>query len=177
MSPRSQSDPKLLAGGDIAINRAEAKGAFGKLIPLFQEADVSFANLELPLSHGGKPAPEKILLRGAPDMAHALTEAGFDVMAFANNHVLDYGEEAFAETMSLMDSLGVSLVGGGMNLTQARRPVLIDRGGLKIGFLAFCSIIPRGFEASATEPGREPYSRPHGLPPLARPFRIPRHRA
>ena len=155
-SRRPKNSPRLLAGGDIAINRAEAKGAFGGLIPLFQEADVSFANLELPLSHDGKPAPEKILLRGAPDMAHALTEAGFDVMAFANNHVLDYGEEAFAETMSLMDSLGVSLVGGGMNLTQARRPVLIERGGLKIGFLAYCSIIPRGFEASTAEPGVNP---------------------
>ena len=92
-SRRAKNSPRLLAGGDIAINRAEAKGAFGGLIPLFQEADVSFANLELPLSHDGKPAPEKILLRGAPDMAHALTEAGFDVMAFANNHVLDYGEK------------------------------------------------------------------------------------
>ncbi len=156
MPPRTQDGPKLLAGGDIAINRSKAKGAFGKLIPLLREADVSFANLELPLSRGGKPAPEKILLRGAPDMAGALTEAGFDVMAFANNHVLDYGEGAFAETMSLMDSLGVALVGGGMNLAQARKPVLIERGSLKVGFLAYCSVIPRGFEATATGPGVNP---------------------
>ncbi|MCY4383312.1 MAG: CapA family protein [Nitrospinae bacterium] len=156
MPPRTKDGPKLLAGGDIAINRSEAKGAFGKLIPLLREADVSFANLELPLSHGGKPAPEKILLRGAPDMAHALTEAGFDVMAFANNHVLDYGEDAFAETMSLMDSLGVALVGGGMNLAQARKPVLIERGNLTIGFLAYCSVIPRGFEATVSDPGVNP---------------------
>ena len=156
MPPRTKNGPKLLTGGDIAINRSEAKGAFGKLIPLLREADVSFANLELPLSRGGKPAPEKILLRGAPDMAHALTEAGFDVMAFANNHVLDYGEDAFAETMSLMDSLGVALVGGGMNLAQARKPVLIERGSLKVGFLAYCSVIPRGFEATATGPGVNP---------------------
>ncbi|MCE2452990.1 MAG: CapA family protein [Nitrospinae bacterium] len=156
MPPRAKDSPKLLAGGDIAINRSEAKGAFGKLIPLLREADVSFANLELPLSRGGKPAPEKILLRGAPDMAHALTEAGFDVMAFANNHVLDYGEDAFAETMSLMDSLGVALVGGGMNLTQARKPILIERGSLRVGFLAYCSVIPRGFEATASDPGVNP---------------------
>ena len=153
MPSRSQAGPRLLAGGDIAINRSEAKGAFGRLIPLLREADVSFANLELPLSHDGKPAPEKILLRGAPEMAGALTEAGFDVMAFANNHVLDYGEDAFAETMSLMDSLGVALVGGGMNLAQARKPVLIERGNLTIGFLAYCSVIPRGFEAMAGDPG------------------------
>ena len=156
MPPRSQAGPGLLAGGDIAINRAEAKDAFGKLIPLLRNADVSFANLELPLSRTGKPAPEKIILRGAPDMAHALTEAGFDVMAFANNHVLDYGEEAFAETMTLMDSIGVALVGGGMNLTQARKPALIERGGLRIGFLAYCSVIPRGFEATSSDPGVNP---------------------
>ena len=88
--------------------------------------------------------------------AGALTEAGFNVMAFANNHVLDYGEDAFAETMSLMDSLGVALVGGGMNLTQARKPVLIERENLTIGFLAYCSVIPRGFEATASAPGVNP---------------------
>ena len=156
MPPRAKDSPRLLAGGDIAINRSEANGAFGRLIPLIREADISFANLELPLSHDGKPAPEKILLRGAPEMAGALTEAGFDVMAFANNHVLDYGEDAFAETMSLMDSLGVALVGGGMNLAQARKPVLIKRGNLTIGFLAYCSVIPRGFEATAGDPGVNP---------------------
>ena len=156
MPPRAKDGPKLLAGGDIAINRAEAKGAFGRLIPLLRESDVSFANLELPLSHDGKPAPEKILLRGAPDMAGALAEAGFDVMAFANNHVLDYGEDAFAETMSLMDSLEIPLVGGGMNLTQARKPVLIEREGFRVGFLAYCSVIPRGFEATSSDPGVNP---------------------
>ncbi len=156
MSPRSQAGPTLTAGGDIAINRADPKGAFGNLIPLLRNADVTFANLELPLSRDGKPAPEKILLRGAPDMAHALTEAGFDVMAFANNHVLDYGEEAFAQTMSLMNSLGVELVGGGMNLAQARKPVMIERGGLRISFLAYSSVIPRGFEATAAGPGVNP---------------------
>ena len=157
MSPDAKNEKiTFLAGGDIAINRSRAKGAFGGLTPLFREADISFGNLELPLSRGGRPAPEKILLRGAPDMASALAEAGFDLMAFANNHALDYGEEAFAETMSLMDSLDIPLVGGGMNAGEAGRPLILERENLKIGFLAYTSIIPRGFEASATSPGVNP---------------------
>ncbi len=150
------SAPTLLAGGDIAINRGEAKGAFGKLIHFFQKADAAFANLELPLSHAGTPAPEKIILRGAPEMANALAEAGFDVMAFANNHALDYGAEAFAETIALMDSRKIPLVGGGMSLAEARRPVVIKRAGLTIGFLAYSSVIPRGFEALSGAPGVNP---------------------
>lgn len=156
MPSRAAGRPTLLAGGDIAINRAEAKGAFGGLAPLFREADIAFANLELPLSRGGKPAPEKILLRGAPEMARALAEAGFDAMAFANNHALDYGDEAFAETLALMGSLKIPLVGGGANLREARKPVILERGGLSVGFLAYSSIIPRGFEAAAAAPGVNP---------------------
>ena len=156
MPLRAEGGAAFLAGGDIAINRPEPKGAFGGLIPLFREADVAFANLELPLSHGGKPAPEKILLRGAPEMARALAETGFDVMAFANNHALDYGEEAFAETLSLMDSLKIPLAGGGMNLREARKPVVLERENLKIGFLAYSSVIPRGFEATDDAPGVNP---------------------
>ncbi len=95
-------------------------------------------------------------MRGAPDMAHALAEAGFDAMAFANNHVLDYGEEAFAETLTLMDSHEIPLVGGGMRLEEARKPLLLERGNLTVGFLAYCSVIPRGFEATADAPGVNP---------------------
>lgn len=156
MSLPSPSRPTLLAGGDIALNRPKARGAFGGLTPLFRSADVSFANLELPLSEGGTPAPEKILLRGAPEMARALAEADFNVMAFANNHALDYGEDAFAETLARMASLGVPLVGGGMNLREARQPVLLECGNLRVGFLAYSSIIPRGFEATADSPGVNP---------------------
>ncbi len=153
---RAPASCTLLAGGDIAISRARARGALGRLAPLFREAGVAFANLELPLSRRGRPAPEKILLRGAPEMDEALAEAGFGALAFANNHALDYGEEAFFETIALMAARSIPLVGAGEDLAGARRPVVLERGGLRVGLLAYSSVLPRGFAAGAHSPGVAP---------------------
>jgi len=117
---------------------------------------VAFANLELPLSRRGRPIYEKILLRGAPEMAGALAEAGFDLLSFANNHVLDYGEEAFLDTLALLERLGLPFAGGGRSLAEARRPALVERGGLRVGLLAYTSILPRAFAAGPRAPGVNP---------------------
>ncbi len=156
MAARSALQTTLLAGGDVAINRLRARGAFGALAPLFQKAGVAFVNLEVPLSRGGRPQVEKILLRGAPEMVNALTEARFDALSTANNHMLDYGDEALLDTLALLEERGLSYAGAGPHLAAARRAAVIERGGLKIGLLAFSSIIPRGFSAGPGKPGINP---------------------
>ncbi|MEK6712384.1 MAG: CapA family protein, partial [Nitrospinota bacterium] len=146
----------LLAGGDVALNRSKGEGAFGRIAPLFRRAGAAFANLECPLSRRGRGAPDKILLRGAPEMDRALLEAGFDVLCFANNHAMDYGEEAFRDTLALMKERRIPLVGCGMNLAQSRRPAIIERKELRIGWLAYSSILPYGSAAGPSKPGVTP---------------------
>ncbi|MBT5369381.1 MAG: CapA family protein, partial [Nitrospinaceae bacterium] len=150
------SKPKsttFVAGGDVAINRTKGPGALGALAPVFKKAGVAFVNLELPLSRRGKGQPDKILLRGTPEMADALTEAGLDTVSLANNHMFDYGEDAFVDTLALLKKIDLPHTGAGMNLTAARRPSILERGGLKIGILGFSSILPRGFAAEQSRPG------------------------
>ncbi len=142
----------FLAGGDIALSRDGHRGAFGRLSPLFQKADVAFANLEHAHSERGEPATGKYVLRGAPEMAHALADAKFDVLSFANNHALDYGEEAFFDTIELMRTLSIPIVGAGKDLNAARKPVVLERNGLRVGFLAFCSVLPREYAARPKVP-------------------------
>ena len=146
----------LIAGGDIALNRKNPRGAFGRLSPIIRKADLAFANLELPLSRSGRPAAGKIIIRGAPEMAEALAEARFDALSVANNHMLDYGEEAFFETLDLLDRRAIPHVGAGKNLAAAGRPRILERGGLRIGLLAYCSVIPRGFAAGPGKAGVNP---------------------
>jgi poly-gamma-glutamate synthesis protein (capsule biosynthesis protein) len=155
-SKRAAKGVAFLAGGDVAINRASGRGAFGRLAPLFRRAGAAFVNLELPLSRRGRPAAKEILLRGAPGMAAALSEARFDLMGIANNHILDYGEEALADTLDLLEEGGFAHTGAGANIAAARRPALIERGGLRIGLLAYSSIIPRGFAAGPDKAGINP---------------------
>ena len=146
----------FIACGDIAINRNPEEDTFGKLTRIFRNSDFTFGNLELPLSKIGKKEPDKICLRGDPAMANILKSAGFDLMAFANNHALDYGEKAFLETIELMHSKQISIAGAGQNLKQSTEPAIIEKTGLKLGLLSFSSIIPHGFEAKSNSPGINP---------------------
>ena len=147
MLSRNSSSISFLAGGDVALNRPRSRHAFGHLNTLFQDADVAFANLELPLSLNGQPAIGKNIIRGKPKMIEALTEARFDVLSFANNHALDYGEEAFFETLDSLKERGIPVVGAGEHLAGARKAVILERNGFRIGVLAYCSVLPRGFSA------------------------------
>ncbi|WP_162244430.1 CapA family protein [Burkholderia sp. Leaf177] len=81
-----------------------------------------------------------------------LSLAGFDVMALANNHILDAGYEGLADTMKLLRSQGISTVGAGSSLSEARAATIIQRAGAKIGFLSFASVFPTGCEARAAVP-------------------------
>jgi poly-gamma-glutamate synthesis protein (capsule biosynthesis protein) len=112
----------------------ERRYPFLRTLDLLRNADVAFANLEMPLTDG------RCIARGAcgaPAFANTLQWAGFDVMSVANNRVHD------AETVGLLDTIrhlsraGVSPVGGGRNLEEARRPVIVERKGLKLAFLAY----------------------------------------
>ena len=103
-----------------------------------QNADLTFGNLESPLSDRGTPLPGKgICFRARPEMSGQLKESGFDVLSVANNHAVDYDSEAFLDTLELLRTSQIEPVGGGQNIDEARRPVIIEKNGLKVGFLAY----------------------------------------
>jgi poly-gamma-glutamate capsule biosynthesis protein CapA/YwtB (metallophosphatase superfamily) len=78
---------------------------------------------------------------------------GIDVVSVANNHSLDYGPDAFLDTLRHARAAGIAPVGGGSTGAHARRPVLVERGGLRIAFLAYSDVNPLGFPAGPSSPG------------------------
>ena len=50
----------------------------------------------------------------------------------------------------------MKVIGAGENIAAARRPAIFDVGGTKVGVLAYCSVVPRGFQAAANKPGVAP---------------------
>src|SRR5262249_54906653 len=74
----------------------------------------------------------------------ALEEAGFDVLSFANNHVMDFGSAALlASRDAVHQNTHIRLVGSGATIEEARRPAIIERKGIKFGFLGYSSQLPR----------------------------------
>ena len=147
----------FLTGGDVAPIRNTATGMFGDVAALFRRADVSFFNLELPLSERGEPCRGKsICHRGKPLNVDGLTEIGVSCVNLANNHLLDFGEPAMLDTLELLDRKKIGRFGAGRNLAEARRGHIVEKNGLRVGFLGYSTTLPTGFAATADTAGVNP---------------------
>ena len=82
---------RFLTGGDVAPTGKSGAGMLGEIARRFQQADVSFLNLEHALSEKGELLRGKAFFhRGIPAHVDGLVEAGLSCVNLANNHILDY---------------------------------------------------------------------------------------
>ena len=87
---------------------------------IFTSADVLFGNLEVPLSSApGEPKPGKLCLKGDKQYLRSLKRAGFSMLSLANNHVFDFGWEAYEDMAHGLSEAGIPFLGAGENLAQA----------------------------------------------------------
>ena len=118
----------------FATPEEERRYPFLHVLDLVRNADVAFANLEMPITDA------RCIARGAcgaPAFANTLHWAGLDVVSVANNRVHDAETAGMLDTIHALSRAGVSPVGGGRNLEEARRPLIVERKGLKLAFLAY----------------------------------------
>ncbi|MCC7487028.1 MAG: CapA family protein [Burkholderiales bacterium] len=156
-APANMTSLAFLTGGDVAPVGRGGQGIFGDVAPLFRRADVSFFNLELPLSERGEAVRGKsICHRGLPAVADGLREAGVSCVNLANNHVLDFGDAALHDTLDLLDARAIGRFGAGRSLDEARRRCVVGKNGLRVGFLGYTTTLPAGFAATADHPGVNP---------------------
>ena len=147
----------ILACGDVGVKRPDCASMFTSCAATLRRGDLCFAQLETTISERGAKSPNaRLAMRAPPAMAQATREAGIGVMSFAGNHCLDYGYEAFTDTLQYAASAGIAVCGAGETLEAARRPTLLDVSGIRIALLAFSSILPEGYAAEADKPGCAP---------------------
>lgn len=126
-----------------------------RIAPVLRSADIAFANLETPLSdrarHNGA-------FRTPTAFADGLRWAGIDVVSTANNHALDAEGDGLADTKEALWRAGVGAVGTGMDLEDARRPFIVERNGIRVGFLGYSQFVNGGTSnfAQPSRPGVAP---------------------
>jgi poly-gamma-glutamate capsule biosynthesis protein CapA/YwtB (metallophosphatase superfamily) len=157
---------RLAAGGDVtlgngvrtAIARHGPRWPWLSVAPVLRAADIAVVNLETCVSTRGRPWPGKeFTFRGTPVSLRVTRRfAGVDVGSLANNHSLDYGRTAFADTLRYARRYGLRTIGGGADLARARRPAILTRGGLRVAFLGFSDVRPPGFDAGPSRSGATP---------------------
>jgi poly-gamma-glutamate synthesis protein (capsule biosynthesis protein) len=120
-------------------------------------ADVTMINLETSVSVRGEPIPEKAYtFRSPPENLKFLTDwLGTDVVSIANNHTLDYGWDAFHDTMEHLDEYGIAYIGAGKSIAEAARPYIAEADGVRIAFFAANQILTyTSWTAGDDKPGQ-----------------------
>ncbi len=94
-------------------------------------------NLEAPVLGDGKYP--KSVKSGPHIFNSALPEfcRGW-VFTLANNHMMDYGASGLGATKAALAECGAQSCGAGANLAEARFPLIIDEGGVRVAIIACC---------------------------------------
>ncbi len=145
------SDWAPIRAFDEIIARAP-ESVYGDLLPVLRGADLRIVNLECALSEDASPVWKSgSVFKGRPEHARGLTAVPFDVVTLGNNHVLDYGPEAFSRTLELLSAHSIRFVGAGMNVEESRKPLLLEVKGVRIGIVNFSE--GEDLTAAASGPG------------------------
>ena len=149
--------------GDIMLTRGVESsveknfgGDYNKLfdnLVEFRNADILFGNLEGDVSDVGNNVGSKYSFRMNPAVLPALKNAGFSVVSFSNNHVGDWNMDAFKDTLSRLSSANILKTGAGMNKEDSETPAIIEKNGVRFGFISFSDVGPDWLEAKTNNPG------------------------
>ena len=144
-SDLTKAATKVCIAGDWApirvfqkIMETDSNSVYGDLLPVLRSADLSIVNLESPLSDRGEPVFKSGAgCKGEQRHIKALTSVHFDVVTLANNHVFDYGIDAFKDTMDVLKHNNIQWAGAGMSKEEALTPLVININGTKIAIVNF----------------------------------------
>ena len=150
---------EMLILGDIQVHtrRADPTTAFGRMRDTLKKADLVYANLEglLVTSVGTTiDIPDKPeWTHPGPDGVKALKASNVTVVGVANN--VASGRENILKSLSVLDANGISHAGAGKNIDEAHKPAIVERKGVKIGFLQYTArwYQDKDMIANATEAG------------------------
>ena len=123
-----------------------------EMLKAMQEADLFILNEEFPFSLRGEPMADKqFTFRTDPKYVQIFKELGTDIVTLANNHALDYGRDAFCDTLENLDKAGIKRIGGGYNIAEAAAPAVYTVNGLSLAIFGATRVSPSAGWYAGTE--------------------------
>ena len=123
-----------------------------KMADIVKRGDITFADLETPLSDVASPPDEGMNFIAPKKAISGLLLAGIDIVALANNHSTNFGVKAFTDTLDILTKSNIKYVGGGVNSAEAYQSTKMQVNGLRITFLNYNSIVG-ATNATTSSPG------------------------
>ncbi len=161
-TPLARKELSFICTGDIMLSRVvgnkirahdDPSFPFEQAEEFLSSADLTFGNLENPVSARGKDVGSIYSFRADPRVLDGLSGAGFDAVSIANNHIWDWGADALSDTAELLLQKGIVPVGAGRDYAEANDVRIIERNGMKIGLYAYTNLLPKSRAASEHAPG------------------------
>ncbi len=159
---RTTGTTRLGFAGDVMLGRGvndrwiddPPSGVWGGLAGHLTTLDGLFLNLECCLSDRGNPRPGRTYhFRADPDWAiPALKAVDASWVNLANNHVLDFGPDAFADTLANLSTAGIAAAGAGRTRDDAVQPSILELGDLTVGAFGLTDRSP-SYAAGRDRPG------------------------
>lgn len=126
-----------------------------EVVEVVEEADVFVLNLECCVSDRGEPWPrpdKPFFFRAPPIAIESLKHLGVDCVTLANNHALDFGEQALLDTLDLLTDAGIAFTGAGTAIDRARCPAVLDVREARLAVIGIADH-PEDFAATPHRPG------------------------
>ena len=146
----------LLAGGDIGPDVEPVDRIAELILPVLRQADLRFGQCDRIYTERTSQLNPWSYSYLHPRKSSIWKTAGIDIVSVASNNIMNKGPEALMDTIELLRSMGSHPIGAGKNIAEARRPLIVERNGVKIAFLGYCSVLPKGHEAGPSKIGIAP---------------------
>ena len=138
---------KIIILGDVGASSSNCQAFCSGEADLFSleiqkmcaEADIVILNLEKPLTDVITPLGKCPPDYSAPtETINGIKLLHPTAVTLANNHIMDQQEQGLHSTIDLLDKNGIQYVGAGDNSGGAKRPLIIEKAGYRIGVYACC---------------------------------------
>jgi poly-gamma-glutamate capsule biosynthesis protein CapA/YwtB (metallophosphatase superfamily) len=146
----------MLAVGELVMEEPNGEFFLAPAAPVLKSADIVVGQGEIVFTSRGVSTYVEMFhpYTGCPpENIKALANAGFNVITLAGNHIWDSGAPGVEDTIAGLRNYNIATAGAGMNIDEARRPAVIERNGIRFGFLSYNCIGPMGSWATPAKPG------------------------
>ncbi|MGN0526058.1 MAG: CapA family protein [Acutalibacteraceae bacterium] len=134
-----KNNTSLVFTGDIGFD----KYMYGKwedenlisdeILDFLHSADHVITNVEGPVAE----APQNTAAEGVAQLLHTIDPKAVEVLKnmhadiwnICNNHIMDAGAFGIESTLKIAKECGVKTIGAGMNIAEARKPVILEEAG------------------------------------------------
>jgi poly-gamma-glutamate synthesis protein (capsule biosynthesis protein) len=149
-----------MAVGRHIANRMDEKGILypaEKIVNTLKDADITHISNEIPFVEGCQGEKKDYLIFcSRPEYMELLKYVGTDVIELTGNHMNDYGHDALLKSLAIYEKEGLPYFGGGKNLEDSYKPVIMESNGNKFAFLGCNYWGPASDWATEETPGSTP---------------------